>query len=68
MIELVGEDIYAFRIFSIVPINAHELLVHALREKIISVLNFLLKEYGIISQILTIFTVATQGKSGLYRS
>ena len=70
MIEHIGEDIYAFRIFSMVPINAHELLVHALRPNEINYVSFelLLNEYGIISQIPTVFTVATTGKSGLYRS
>ena len=70
MVEYVGEDVYAFKIFSMIPFNAQELLAHVLRPGKINYLSFehMLNEYGVISQKPTLLTVATTGESGLYES
>ena len=70
MIEHVGEDIYAFRIFSMVPCDAQEILTGALRPNDLNYVSFeyALNQYGIISQIPTVLTVATTGDDGLYES
>lgn len=70
LIEHVGDDIYAFIISSMIPFNAQELLVHALRPSALNYISFetALNDYSIISQIPTLLTVATTGKDGFYES
>ena len=53
-----------------IPYNARELLAHELRPGEVNYLSFelMLNQYGIISQITTVLTVATTGASGLYVS
>ena len=70
LIEHVGEDIYSFRIYQSIPWNAQELLVHALRPYCINYISFeyMLNQYGIISQVPFVMTIATTGKSQWYRS
>ena len=65
MLEYVGNDIYAFRIFSMIPFNSQEIITHSLRPNCLNYISFeyALNQYGIISQIPTVLTVATTGAS-----
>lgn len=68
LIENYGEDIYGFAVNSMIPNNAQELLAVRLREWELNYVSFeyALNSYGVISQIPTLLTVATTGKSGLF--
>lgn len=70
MIEYVGNDIYSFRIFSMIPYNAQEIIAHSLRPNCINYISFeyMLNQYSIISQIPTVLTVATTGESEWFTS
>lgn len=70
MIEYIGDDLYGFRIPAMIPWNAQEILANVLRSPAVSYISFeyMLNQYGIISQIPTILTVATTGDNGIYQS
>jgi len=70
LLEYYGENLFGFDIAAMKPWNCQEILAQQLRPMEFNYLSFeyQLNQYGIISQIPTVMTVASTGKSGFCRT